>query len=104
MLNSLHHRDRKDDYIFVGENGALYVWYNRGTIRDFHAVNPNNSGGTVKIIDSKVYPIKALEMGPNQPSKCQVKTTSGKAVQRRLRGSAEPTNGLDYLKINLLRR
>ena len=26
--------DGKDDYIYVGDNGALSVWYNRGTTDD----------------------------------------------------------------------
>jgi hypothetical protein len=29
--------DGKDDYVFVGDNGALYVWYNRGETDDWMA-------------------------------------------------------------------
>ncbi|EGX89576.1 lipolytic protein G-D-S-L family [Cordyceps militaris CM01] len=31
--------DGKDDYVFIGDNGSLSVWYNRGTIDDSMAID-----------------------------------------------------------------
>lgn len=32
-------RDGKDDYVFVGANGSLSVWYNRGITDDSMAID-----------------------------------------------------------------
>lgn len=33
------YRDGKDDYVFVGDNGSLSVWYNRGNTDDNMAID-----------------------------------------------------------------
>ena len=72
-------RDGKDDYVYVGDNGALYLWYNRGTTDDGMTKDTlqffDFNGDHVCLISAKM-PLELYTIA-NRSRLCSVTTTFG---------------------------